>query len=165
LNWLMSHRFDRQVVPIADRHYNRQTHGSPQVAPPGSCLVLKAIDGDQIKAFWITSVQKYVMHDWPNAWNCSAFRNEGAGLSSDLVREAVAVTRYHYGEVPAGGMITFVNAAKVKHKRDPGRCFIKAGFKLIGKTKSGLLVFGLSAEDMPEAQAPKATQAQLFEAA
>lgn len=27
------------------------------------------------------------------------------------------------------GIVTFVDAAKVRHKRDPGRCYRKAGFK------------------------------------
>ena len=41
---LRSHRADPEVVPLADRHYNRQKIGSPQFAPPGRCLVLKDLD-------------------------------------------------------------------------------------------------------------------------
>lgn len=35
--WMRSHRADPEVVPLADRHYNRQKPGSPQFAPPGRC--------------------------------------------------------------------------------------------------------------------------------
>ena len=52
MRWIRSHRADAEVVPLADRHYNRQKIGSPQFAPPGRCLVLKTAELD---AFWITS--------------------------------------------------------------------------------------------------------------
>jgi len=41
MRWIRSHRADAEVVPLADRHYNRQKIGSPQFAPPGRCLVPK----------------------------------------------------------------------------------------------------------------------------
>lgn len=131
---------------MADRHYNRRKVGSPQFAPPGRCLVLKRPD-----AFWITSwpFAEYVRHAWAGAWVCSAFRNEGDVLSSDLIRAAVAATRAVW-EPPELGMITFVDAGKVRHKRDPGRCYLRAGFRHVGETKGGLLAFQLVPEDMPE---------------
>ena len=149
--WMMSHRADANVVPLADRHYNRQKIGSPQFAPPGRCLVLKT---PNIDAFWITSwpFAEYVRHAWPGAWICSAFRNEGGLLSSSLIRDAVAATLAYYGPSPTGGMITFVNRNKVRKKRDFGRCYRKAGFVVVGETKGGLLALGLCVDDMP---APK----------
>ncbi len=51
-------------------------------------------------------------------------------------------------------MVSFVDPGKVKHKRDPGRCYIKAGFKFVGKTKGGLLAFQLEPKDMPDAERP-----------
>lgn len=85
------------------------------------------------------------------AWVNSIFRNEGAGLSSDLIRHAVAATRAHWPEVPALGMVSFVDASKVRGKRDPGYCFLKAGFRNVGATKGGLVALQLLPEDMPEA--------------
>jgi hypothetical protein len=116
---------------------------------------------EQADALWVTSYPfaEYVRHAWAGAWVCSCFRNESEVLSSLLIREAVAVTRGVYGEPPSLGMITFVNAEKVKHKRDPGRCFKKAGFKVIGKTKGGLIALQLLPADMPAAA--KATDAQM----
>jgi len=61
-------------------------------------------------------------------------------------------------------MLTFVNPTKVKRKRDPGRCFIRAGFRRVGATKRGLLVFQLSEDRMPRAQAPLGTTLPLFPA-
>lgn len=147
MRWVLSHRADPEGVAIADRHYNRQKIGSPQFVPPGRCIVLKSLCG---KALWVTSwpFGEFVKHDWPGAWINSLFRNEGAGLSSELIREAVAVTR-SYWKPPALGLITFVDAKKTRHKRDPGRCYRKAGFKHVGFTKAGLWVWQLLPEDMP----------------
>jgi hypothetical protein len=61
----------------------------------------------------------------------------------------VAATLAHYGPPPALGMVTFVNAAKVRHKRDPGRCYLRAGFRRVGLTKGGLVALQLLPEDMP----------------
>lgn len=149
MRWIESHRADAEVVPLADRHYNRQKHGSPQFAPPGRCLVLKT---PAVDAFWITSwpFAEYVKHAWAGAWVCSAFRNENRrNLASELIREAVAVTRFKW-EPPALGMVTFVNPDKVRSKRDPGYCFIRAGFKPCGQTKGGLLAFQMMPADMPK---------------
>ena len=131
--WRLSDRFDPQALPLADRHYNRQKVGSPQFVPPGRCVVLLTQDQS---ALWVTSwpFAEYVRHAWPGAWVCSMFRNEGPQLSSVLIREAV----------------TFVNRDKVRPKRDPGRCFLRAGFKAVGETKGGLVALQLLPCDMPE---------------
>lgn len=42
----------------------------------------------------------------------------------------------------------------VRHKRDPGRCYRKAGFRHVGHTKGGLLAWQLLEADMPEAVEP-----------
>lgn len=93
----------------------------------------------------------FVMHDWPGAWICNLFRNEGAGLSSELILEAVSVMRYDFGEPSSLGMVTFVDPLAVRHKRDPGRCFIKAGFRRVGFTKvRKRIVLQLLPRDMPQ---------------
>ena len=108
-----------------------------------------------------------MQHGWPHAWVNSCFRNESPAsndcedcaadvcehhnLSSELIREAVAATRAFFGETPKQGMVTFVDADKTNHKRDPGRCYRKAGFKHVGFTQAGLWVFQLAPSDMPMA--------------
>jgi hypothetical protein len=162
--WHLSHRADPDVVPLADRHYNRQKVGSPQFAPPGRCMVLKTAELD---AFWITSwpFAEYVKHAWAGAWVCSAFRNESAHLSSTMIRDALAATRAFYGDAPPLGMVTFVDTAKTRRKRDPGRCYLRAGFKPCGHTKGGLVALQCLPADMPEARHALGTQALLLEAA
>jgi hypothetical protein len=166
--WRLSHRADRKARIIADRHYNRQKVGAQQFAPSGSCFVLYT-ETDTGRAFWITSAPfaEYVKHAWPGAWVCSAFRNEGAGVASDMIRQAVAATLDHYGQAPALGMVTFVNRAKVKPTRVRGRdvwgwCFRKAGFVDAGETQGGLLALQLHPSDMPPARPALVDQGSLF---
>ena len=152
MRWQESDRFDPSALPLADRHYNRRKVGSPQFVPPGRCKVLRC-DG----ALWVSSwpFPQYVRHRWAGAWVNSLFRNEGAGLSSELIREAVAATRWYWPDVPDMGMVTFVDASKVRRKRDPGRCYIRAGFRRAGFTEGGLHALQLLPADMPEPEIPK----------
>jgi hypothetical protein len=160
--WDISNRADRRAAALADRHYNRQKIGSPQFVPPGRCLVLLTPNAD---AFWITSYPftEYVKHAWAGAWVCSAFRNESDTLSSKLIIDAVAATRWRWPDVPSLGMITFVDTTKVKHKRDFGRCYLKAGFKNVGFTKGGLVALQLRPDSMPDAMPPNYAQQSLFD--
>ncbi|MHB1772296.1 MAG: hypothetical protein ACYCST_11235 [Acidimicrobiales bacterium] len=165
----MSDRADPQSRQIADRHYNRQKIGSTQFVPPGRCLVLRTFDDS---ALWVTSwpfaallTDPWVDYPaWPGAFMCSAFRNEtGAFLSSDLIRSAVAHTRWTWLNVPDIGMITFVDAKKVRYKRDPGRCFLRAGFHNVGYTKGGLVALQLLPSEMPDPEPVPSDQGVLFE--
>lgn len=165
MSWCVSHRADPAALPLADRHYNRQKPGTPQFVPPGRCLVLLS---DCRRALWVTSwpFAEFTKHAWAGAWVNSLFRNEGAGLSSDLIRAVVAATRWRWGAPPPLGMITFVDEAKVRRKRDPGRCYIKAGFKReTERTQSGLVALRLSPADMPPPSAPSGAQLRLFDVA
>ena len=69
---------------------------------------------------------------------CAIFRNEGPVLSSTLIREADDLA---WARWPGERHFTYVNPAKVRHKRDPGRCFLKAGWNRCGESKGGLLIF------------------------
>lgn len=159
--WGRVERFDRRAAALADRHYNRQTHGSPQFAPPGRLLVLLTSPAD---ALWVSVHQRHVRHAFPGAWVCSLFRNEDreAHASSDLIREAVACTRWKWGDPPPEGFVTFVDPARVRRKRDPGRCFLRAGWRLVAETTGRsrraqgrrLLVFRLEPGDFPPPAVP-----------
>jgi hypothetical protein len=145
--WRVSHRFDVKALPLADRHYNRRKVGSPQFVPPGRCVVLLA---QCEQALWVTAwpFAQYVKHAWAGAWVNSMFRNEGAGLSSELIREAIALTRSVW-EPPPLGIVTFIDRAKVKTKRDYGYCYRCAGFEIAGETKGGLLALQMLPAQMP----------------
>jgi hypothetical protein len=146
--WEQSYRADPRALPLADRHYNRQKPGTPQFVPPGRCYVLLTPKAD---AVWVTSWPKkeFVRHAWAGAWMNSLFRNESEYLSSVLIREAVAATRHFYGDPPELGMVSFVDASKTRRKRDPGRCYRKAGFRHVGFTKGGLYVMQMLPLEMP----------------
>lgn len=154
--WRISDRAEPAGARLADRHYNRQRIGAAQFVPPGACLVL--LD-DQ--AVWVTSWPKaeFVMHEWRGAWINSLFRREGGEtVASEMIRQAVAHTRWQWPDVPELGMITFVDADKVRRKRDPGRCYRRAGFDLVGETKGGLLAFQMAPTNMPDPCAPLGAQ-------
>ena len=70
-----------------------------------------------------------------------------------LIIEAISATRSKWPSIPQLGMVTFIDPKKVRHKRDLGRCYRKAGFKPIGWTKGGLLALGMAPGDMPEPKA------------
>lgn len=156
--WYRSQRFDTRALPLADRHYNRQKIGSPQFVPPGRCVVLLAPSAD---ALWVTSwpYAPYVKHDWPGAWINSLFRNERDEVASDLIREAVAMTRGVFGDPPPLGMVTFVDAKHVPGVKRRGKmlygyCYLKAGFRHVGFTKGGLWAWQLLPDEMPAPLSP-----------
>lgn len=158
--WSLSNRADPFARDIADRHYNRQKVGSTGFAPPGRCLVLRA-HTETGRAFWITSwpYAQFVRHAWAGAWVCSAFRNEGAGVASDMIREAVAATVAYYGEPPLQGMVTFLDRRKVKPTIRRGRktwgyTWQLVGFEHVGETVGGLMVLRLPLDCFPPPAAP-----------
>ena len=167
MRWKLSHRADPAALPIADRHYNRQKPGTPQFVPPGRCVVLLT---DNESALWVTSwpYAKYVKHAWPGAWVNSCFRNEGDYIASELIREAIAATRYIWPDAPELGMVTFIDSKKVKPimrrgKKFWGYVYLKAGFERASppKTKGGLLAFQILPADMPESEPPLGMQLKM----
>ncbi len=178
MHWHLSNHADKRAVPLADRHYSRKTIGAAQFTPPGRKLVLLTRDAD---ALWVTSFPfaEFVAHAWAGAWLNCLFRNEGEVLSSRLILEAVAATRFHFGEPPSLGMVTMIDTKKVRKKRDFGRCYRRAGFidarcplhypekvdgcqACLSMTKAGLWVVQMLPEMMPEPSAPMRRGDSLF---
>ena len=147
--WFRTTSTDSIARRLADRHYNRQKIGSRRFVPPGRCLVLVTRNYD---ALWVTSYPyaEYVRHMWAGAWMNSLFRNESKVLSSLLIKEAVLRTIQFYGNPPKHGMVSFIDADKTRRKRDPGRCYRKAGFRHVGFTDGGLWVLQLPPSTMPQ---------------
>jgi hypothetical protein len=165
--WQWSHRADRRALPLADRHYNRQKPGSRQFVPPGRCIVLLTDNAD---ALWVTSwpYAEYVQHAWGGAMICSLFRREPAcpHRASHLITAACAATRARWPDIPPLGMITFIDPSQVRHKRDPGRCYRKAGFVPAGTTAGGLIALQLWPDTWPDplpARPRHPQQAELFD--
>lgn len=161
--WNRSDRFDPDVLPLADRHYNRRKIGSSQFVPPGRCLVLKT-EG----ALWVTSwpFAEYVRHAWPGAFVNSLFRKECAGQASALIRAACAATRAEWPDLPDLGMVTFIDPREVQPRKVRGRLciahsYFEAGFVHVGYTKAGLWTMQLKPEAFPDAE-PAFVQTPLF---
>jgi hypothetical protein len=159
-NWRVSYRADPLAAALADRHYSRRRIGARQFAPPGRALVLVTHNAD---ALFVMSHQRpeFTRHAFPGAWVCSLFRNESHTLSSRLITDALAVTRFLFGPVPTAGVITFVDPRQVKQKRHPGFCFRRVGFREVGRTRRGLIVLRLTPPELPPAHPPAHLQRRL----
>jgi hypothetical protein len=121
--WRASWKSDPRALELADRHYSRQTIGAHQVGGPGRSFVLVTDCG---RALWLATWPEYPQ-DELDAYRCSIFRNEGAGLSSRLIREAMLRTEQAWGAPPPDGWVTWVDARRVR-STNPGYCFLRAGW-------------------------------------
>jgi hypothetical protein len=122
---------------LFDRHYSRYRYADgrqPRLfVGPGQKLVLTT---PCRRALFVW--RKFISADGQDGVNCAIFRNEGAGLSSDLIREADASADARW---PGERHYTYVNGREVA-SRNPGYCFIKAGWRKCGITKwNKLLIF------------------------
>ena len=136
--WRKVRRTDPRARALADRHYSRQTVGARDFMASGRVLVLLT---HCTHAVW--GVIENLDPVGNRRWRCSIFRNEGLVLSSVLIREATARTyvfwqsRYH--GLPPVPLTTEVDPARTLKKRDPGRCFRRAGWSVRGVVR-GLVV-------------------------
>jgi len=71
--------------------------------------------------------RKFISGDDQRGINCAIFRNEGAGLSSWLIREADALADTRW---PGERHYTYVDPRKVR-SGNPGFCFKQAGWRLV----------------------------------
>lgn len=75
--------------------------------------------------------RKFISGDGQQGVNCAAFRNEGAGLASELIQEAMRLAWLRW---PGERFYTYVNPKRVG-SGNPGYCFKRAGWKSCGITK------------------------------
>ena len=136
--WVRVEKSHPAALALADRHYSRQTPGSPWFTPPGRTLVLVTPCG---RALW--SVVENLDNAGAKQWRVTMFRNEGEARSSALIVEATELTRRWWSErfsTPKVPLTTEVDPSRVRRKRDPGRCFLRAGWTRIGTTRDQGLV-------------------------
>jgi len=74
--------------------------------------------------------------DTQTGFNCAIFRNESERRSSEIILEAERFAVAKWGPNRA---YTFVDGRKVRSS-NPGWCFIAAGWRKCGKTKSGKII-------------------------
>ena len=121
--------FDPECAALADRHYSRQTHGSPQFAGNGQKVILR--DGEARELFvWLWQTYRL---DGQAGYNAAMFRNEGSRLSSDVILEAERCVVAAWGPNRA---FTYVDPIKVRSP-NPGYCFKVAGWIRVGESRAG----------------------------
>jgi hypothetical protein len=171
MTWLLSSSSDRRALDVVDGagphegrgpHYSRRTPGARTFTGIGQEVVLVTDCG---RAVWAVTLQKgpdAPFSGWRTRhldlfkpardaaprrehramlWRNVMFRNLGAGLSSDLIREATARTYEEwirrYGGLPAERLRTEVEVAAVR-STNPGYCYVMAGWEC-GETRRGKL--------------------------
>jgi len=135
-HWFETRDGDPVARALYRRHYScyRYRDGRlPQLfVGPGEKLVLVTEPGEALFVW-----RKFKSADEQQGVNCAVFRNESATLSSDLIREAMVLAWQRW---PGERLYTYVNPALVRHKRDPGRCFRRAGWTMCGRTQERRLL-------------------------
>lgn len=137
-NWLSVRRNDPRAFAFYRRHYSAEKQMKPFRARdtnfmgPGECLVMLTKCSRAVFAWQYNTVPRY---DGQVGVCCTIFRNEGAGLSSELIREADQLADQRWPEQPRH--FTYVDDRKVR-STNPGYCFLMAGWRRAGRSKSGL---------------------------
>ncbi len=133
--WIPIKDGNASALTIFKRHYSaRANRKIEQMIGPGGKMLLITRDARALFAW-----RQFKSDDGQTGVNCAVFRNEAtdAGRSSDLIRAADALAWERW---PGQRLYTYVDAAKVRRKRDPGRCFLRAGYRYCGVSKSGKLI-------------------------
>jgi hypothetical protein len=133
-NWLAVRDGDARLYSMNRRHYSRtrsrDARCGGKVAGPGEYMALLTQDG---LACFIWKRMRTM--DGQEGTYCSIFRNEGAGLSSQLIREADELAWRRW---PGERHFTYVEDDKVI-SANPGYCFLKAGWTRCGRNADGRL--------------------------
>lgn len=134
-SWIVGQDGEPELRAMYERHYScyRYKDGRrPKLfVGPGEKLVLTT---PRREALWVW--RRFRDRSGQVGINCAVFRNESATLSSHLVREADAIADLCW---PSQRHYTYVRAQAVQ-SRNPGWCFICAGWKRCGYTAGGLVV-------------------------
>jgi hypothetical protein len=134
--WRCVERSHPAARALADRHYSRQTPGAQEFMASGKTFVLLLADE---RAVW--GVIENLDPAGNLRWRCSIFRNESPVRSSSLIVAATRLTYRHWaGRLPSVPLTTEVDPRKTRRKRDPGRCFLRAGWTVIDPDRRGLVV-------------------------
>jgi hypothetical protein len=133
--WWLTKDGDRDCLELYERHYSAYRYKDgrkrTQFVGPGEKVVLRTRDADALFVW-----RNFIDDSGQVGINCAIFRNEGAHRSSDLIRQADAIADALW---PDSRHYTYVAPEKVA-SRNPGYCFIKAGWQRCGRTNTGLLI-------------------------
>ncbi len=132
--WCQARDGDPDALALFRRHYSCTKLGghlrgnSARFAGPGETLILLAPDA---RALVVWRKERYRL-DSQQGVCCSVFRNESDHLASVLLRDAMDLARDRWGPVR---LFTFVDPRRIRPTRQPGRCFLKAGWHPCGRSK------------------------------
>lgn len=146
--WLAVNRNDPRAFGLYRRHYSFKKgarwrrRGNTNVTGSGETMVLLTPECDAL-FIWLHNVVERL--DKQDGVNCAVFRNEGDVLSSELIREADALAWARWPTYARH--FTYVDPGEVRRKRDPGRCFRKAGWSVCGTSATGKVILERWPED------------------
>ena len=151
IEWYVSSSSARAALDILDGcgmhaehgpHYSRRTVGSRTFTGVGPEVVL--VTGCN-RALWSVVLSRHpgTDPDRPWVWRNNVFRNLGAGLSSDLIRSALARTyeewARRYDALPDLRLRTEIDTRRVR-SLNPGYCYRMAGWEP-GEIRNGIRFF------------------------
>ena len=133
--WWLTKDGDIDCLALYNRHYSKYHYADGRTPKlfvgPGEKVVLRTDDG---RACFVW--RHFKDDSGQTGVNCAVFRNESEHRSSELIRQADQIADCLW---PDCRHYTYVNAQRIR-SINPGFCFIKAGWKRCGVTKSGLIV-------------------------
>jgi hypothetical protein len=131
--WVEIRDGNSTAMALYDRHYsrNKKARGNLRIVGPGERMVLLT---PCARALFVW--RKFISKDQQDGVNCAIFRNEGAGLSSELIRAAMSAAWRRW---PGSRLYTYVNPRRVR-SANPGFCFKAAGWRACGITKTRRLL-------------------------
>ena len=138
-HWWLTKDGDLACLSLYERHYSayryRDGRKRKLFCGPGEKVVLRTLEGD---ACWVW--RKFRDDSGQTGINCAVFRNESKVQSSQLVREADAIANCLW---PSERRYTYVSAKNIRSS-NPGYCFLVAGWRRCGMTKSGKLILEIT---------------------
>ncbi len=136
--WIVGQDGEPELRALYEKHYSCYHYKDGRrpilFCGPGQKIVLTTPERNALFVW-----RKFKDDSGQQGINCAVFRNEGRLLSSDLIREADAIADFCW---PGERHYTYIRAEAIK-SRNPGFCFIRAGWGKIGRTKNGLLIMSL----------------------
>ena len=137
-HWIIGQDGEPELIKLYERHYScyhyRDGRKRTQFVGPGQHIILTTPPRDALFVW-----RKFIDDSGQKGINCAVFRNESRILSSDLIREADSIADFCW---PGERHYTYVRAEAIA-SRNPGWCFICAGWKRCGYTKANLHILEL----------------------
>jgi hypothetical protein len=135
--WYITKDGDVSCLELYERHYScyryKDGRKRSRFVGPGEHIVLRTGDADAMFVW-----RKFIDDSGQAGINCAVFRNEAPHRyqSSELIRQADAVADHCW---PSERHYTYVDPQAVRGT-NPGFCFVAAGWRRCGRTKSGKLI-------------------------